>query len=115
MALEQKCCAHLDGDRFTAPQVSPGLLKIFLSALTFTTISTCALRHMYSKMAVLQIGNNKMGGAGVGFLLFGFCALVFAGGNAIDSQSVNRKGAKFWLVVAVASTVVGGLLLFYPK
>jgi hypothetical protein len=66
-------------------------------------------------MSVLKIGNSKMGGAGVGFLLFGFCALVFAGGNAINSQSVNRKGAKFWLVVAVVSAVIGAGFLHYSK
>jgi hypothetical protein len=57
----------------------------------------------------------KMSDAAAGFLLFGYCALAFAGGNSINSQSIGRKRAKLWFIVALMSTAASAGLFFYQR
>jgi hypothetical protein len=56
-----------------------------------------------------------MSEAAAGFLLFGYCALAFAGGNSIQSQSIGRERAKSWIIVALVSTAASAGLFFYQK
>jgi hypothetical protein len=56
-----------------------------------------------------------MSDAAAGFLLFGYCALAFAGGNSISGQSIGRKRAKLWIIVTLVSTAASAGLFFYQK